>query len=243
MLPIINCTVHYDIETPEGNAIKMTVAGLWSRASAWLIDLSIRLVIYIVLAITLSLGGLFGKGVLLICFFILEWFYPVLYEVLNNGMTPGKKIVGIRVVSTNGLHIDWSTSMTRNLIRFIDMLPVIYGVGFISVLVSRYSQRIGDIVAGTIVIYQNKQQLDTSLVNLSSGDNLQPDYHYFITQLNRDERAAFTSFADRIEDLSESRIKELAQIVEPVLQNMNLPVSVESLKSLSLSVADSNETV
>jgi len=242
MMPIVDASVSYKINTPEGTAISLPVAGLWSRAAAWLIDLSIRAGIYILLAILFSIAGLFGQGLLLISFFILEWFYPVFYEVLNNGMTPGKKIIGIRVVSNSGLHIDWSTSMSRNLLRFIDMLPVIYGVGFASILLSRHSQRIGDIVAGTYVIYHHENKLASSLA-LSSAADIKTQYLPLIQSLTKAEKMAFVSYAERKHILSDDRKGELLDLIRPLFEQYRLDVTVDNFNQLALAIVDSNETV
>jgi len=242
MIPIVETSVSYKIDTPEGTAISLPVAGLWSRAAAWLIDLAIRTGIYIILAIIFSLTGLFGQGLLLISFFILEWFYPVFYEVLNNGMTPGKKIIGIRVVADNGLHIDWSTSMTRNLLRFIDMLPVIYGVGFVSILMSKYSQRVGDIVAATYVIYhQDSSRISSS--DFLSASEIKAEYLPLIRKLNHAEKKAFVSYAERKELLSDARKQELLRILQPLFEEYYLQVTLDNLEQFALAVADSNETI
>lgn len=242
MIPIVDTSVSYKINTPEGTAISLPVAGLWSRAAAWLIDLGIRSGIYILLAILFSLTGLFGQGLLLVSFFILEWFYPVFYEVLNHGMTPGKKIIGIRVVSDNGLHVDWSTSMTRNLLRFIDMLPVIYGVGFVSILLSKYSQRVGDIVAATYVIYHHEGEKISSS-NFLSAPEVKAEFLSLIRHLKSAEKKAFVSYAERKDLLSDARKQELLNLLQPLFKEHHLQVTLENLEQFALAVADSNETI
>jgi len=243
MIPKVDNSVYYEIETPEGTALSFAVAGLWSRAAAWLIDLSIRIVIYIVLAISLSITGLFGQGLLLIAFFVLEWFYPVFYEVLNHGMTPGKKIIGIRVVDMHGLHIDWSSSMSRNLLRFIDMLPLIYGVGFISLLMTRYSQRIGDLVAGTYVIYDEPILTQSGAFSFLTSAQINPEFQPMITALSKQERSAFVSYAEREQLLSDARKQELLELIRPALEHYNIRVNTDNLKQLARVVADTNETI
>jgi len=233
MLEISSFSLSYVVDTPEGVAIKLPVAGLWSRSAAWMIDLLIRGGVYIFLAIVLSITGLFGQGVLLISVFVLEWFYPVFYEVFNNGKTPGKKIIGIKVVNTNGSQLDWVASMTRNIIRFIDMLPLVYGIGFISVLLSTHSQRIGDIVAGTIVIYDNQHNTDAFDDQLFSASNKSSIHKSFITSLTLDERRAFIAFAERFDSLSVPRKEELISIISPVLKKYNINGNINSIKEIS----------
>jgi len=232
-------SLSYSVNTPEGVNINLPLAGLWSRASAWLIDLMIRAAIYLFLAIILSLTGLFGQGVLLIIVFILEWFYPVFYEVLNQGKTPGKNIIGIRVINTNGSQLDWGASMTRNILRFVDMLPLVYGVGLISVLMSAHSQRVGDIVARTIVIYENKENIDTLIMHEDFTHAKSLSSKSLINDLKRDERTAFIAFAERFDSLSSSRKEELISIIYPVLRKYNIENDLQTIKDFSLQVVNS----
>ena len=114
----------YSIETPEGVELDLRLSGIPSRMLAWIIDTFIRFGLYLALSIGLSWGGEFGLGIYLILLFLIEWFYPVFFEVISDGMTPGKRAMGIRVVHSNGTPIGWSASITRNLLRFIDFLPL-----------------------------------------------------------------------------------------------------------------------
>ena len=82
-----------DVETPEGVHLRLRPAGPVPRAYAWVLDFLIRAAAYIFLAIFLPGLGDFGGGLLLIAIFLLEWFYPVLFEVYRDGQTPGKRAV------------------------------------------------------------------------------------------------------------------------------------------------------
>ena len=236
-------SLNYEITTPEGIALTLPIAGLWSRSAAWLIDLSIRVLIYIICAIALSLLGLMGQGIILILIFTLEWFYPVFYEVLNDGKTPGKRKIKIKVIQTNGSQVDWASSMTRNILRFIDMLPIVYGIGFISVLSSRYFQRIGDIVAGTIVVHEPEYRSFMVPDNFENKNYYTPSLSLLFNKLSRAEKSAVNSYLERYDDLSADRREELAKILQPVLEDLNLPVNSESLKTLSLTMLHYNESV
>ncbi|VAW56138.1 hypothetical protein MNBD_GAMMA07-421, partial [hydrothermal vent metagenome] len=88
----------HTIQTPEGVQLHLKVAGIWCRSVAWLIDLFIRGIFYLFIGFGSSLLGDLGSGLLLISFFFLEWFYPVIFEVLNQGMTPGKQYLNIQVL-------------------------------------------------------------------------------------------------------------------------------------------------
>lgn len=80
--------------------------------------------------------------------------YFIAFELLWSGQTPGKRAVGIRVVTSGGYSLRLGDSLIRNLMRAVDFLPFMYGVGLLSLLLTRHSQRLGDLVAGTLVVYQ-----------------------------------------------------------------------------------------
>ena len=122
----------FEVETPEGAMLSLSLAGPVTRAMAYGIDLILRLIIFAVLAIVLSLLGKMGIGLLLIIGFALEWFYPTLFEALRHGQTPGKKAMGIAVVHANGSPLSFNGSLIRNLLRTADAFPLFYLLGFIT---------------------------------------------------------------------------------------------------------------
>lgn len=199
------------IQTPEGVDIHLRLAGVWPRSVAWIIDSLIRAGIYIGLSIVLSFMGDFGIGLLLIGFFFIEWFYPVLFEVLANGMTPGKKSLGIQVLNSDGTPIDWSSSMLRNILRTVDFLPFMYGLGFVSMLMNDRFQRLGDLAADTVVVYHSNS---AALPAIPERAATKCSY-----DLNLKEQQAVIRFAERNGQLSDERLEELAHILNP----MDLP--------------------
>ena len=118
-----------EIETPEGVELHLRAAGPVARALAYSIDLLLRGVVMFVLSIVLSVTGRFGMGVFMIVIFLMEWFYPVLFEVYRNGETPGKRLFGLRVVNDNGTPVGWGPSLVRNLLRAVDFMPAFYAFG------------------------------------------------------------------------------------------------------------------
>jgi uncharacterized RDD family membrane protein YckC len=139
-------------ETPEGIDLGLRVAGPISRALAWIIDAFIRYSVLFALSTVLASLLSFGMGLFLILLFLLEWFYPVVFEVVR-GATPGKKAMGLLVVHDNGTPVGWSASMIRNLLRSVDFLPFFYCAGLISILLNSRFKRLGDLAAGTLVVY------------------------------------------------------------------------------------------
>ena len=198
----------YNIDTPEGVELRLPVAGLGSRTMAWLIDAFIKLLAIMVGSIVLAFLGDLGQGVLLISVFMLLWFYNVLFEVFADGATPGKKIIGLRVMNANGTPVGWSGSLIRNLLRFVDTLPGCYLFGCIAVLLSRNFQRLGDMAAATIVVYAEKDGGHTGLKDVRPLPVKVP--------LTLDEQQAIVSFGERAPRLNRERAEELAALMTPV---------------------------
>lgn len=196
------------VQTPEGVDIHLRLAGVWPRSVAWVVDALIRTGIYIVLGIAFSFLGDLGRGFMLIGIFLIEWFYPVVFEVLNQGMTPGKKSLGIQVLNSDGTPIGWSASLLRNILRTVDFLPFMYGLGFVSMLMNDRFQRLGDLAADTVVVYQS-QPAKLPEIPLQAAATCSYD-------LNLNEQQAVILYAERTHQLSEDRLEELASILNPM---------------------------
>ncbi|MFC1685875.1 RDD family protein [Nanoarchaeota archaeon] len=129
----------------------LILASVWKRAGAVIIDaLAIFLISYVFVITNFFLNPLLFQAyhwvalsTTLLYFFILE---------ANLGQTFGKMLFRIKVLNEGGIEIGWRESIIRNLVRFIDVLPFFYLVGFISILVSRKKQRLGDLAAKTVVV-------------------------------------------------------------------------------------------
>lgn len=146
--------------TPEGLMLSLMPAGLMPRLSAWMIDFGIRMILIIILGIISAFFGTAGTGLLAIGYFLVTWLYPVYFEVYREGMTPGKKRQGIYVCHDDGTPISLQSSMIRNLLRVADFLPMGFAAGALTIMFTRQSQRIGDIVAGTLVVYQQQDDIE-----------------------------------------------------------------------------------
>ncbi|MDO5674053.1 MAG: RDD family protein [bacterium] len=145
----------FSYETPEGVELRLEPAGPMVRGLAWLTDLSIRSLAYLFLAVTLLWWGGVGKGLFLLALFCIEWLYPVFFEALT-GATPGKRFLGLEVVRENGAPLDWTGAFLRNLLRAADFLPLFNALGLLTMLVHPKLQRLGDIAAGTLVVYRQE---------------------------------------------------------------------------------------
>jgi uncharacterized RDD family membrane protein YckC len=203
-------TIH-SVETPEGVRLSLRTAGPVPRAMAYGLDASIRGSIYVAALFPLMVTvpqlmvPLFGLLV-----FVGEWFYPVLFEVLGQGQTIGKRVLGLRVVNDDGTPIGWSASILRNLLMAADALPGTYAAGLVSMLTSGGFRRLGDHAAGTLVVYAELRVPARE----RSGEALAPLAPPI--PLDVDEQRAVIAFSERAPQLSASRADELAALATPL---------------------------
>ncbi len=212
------------IETPEGVDLSAEIVGLTPRAIAYLIDFLVRTGIYFAVSIVLSLLGKAGTGLMLIVWFALEWWYPVLFEYFRDGQTIGKKSMGIKVVNDDFTHLTFGAALTRNLLRAADFLPLFYGFGAVSMMVSNRFQRLGDLAAGTVVIYAVPEQ--SAKVALDNITAVMPQQ-----QLSDEQQTACINFALNRGNISPARLQEMADILRPILP-MDTVDSVAYIKGL-----------
>ncbi|MBP2239826.1 putative RDD family membrane protein YckC [Cytobacillus eiseniae] len=156
------------IKTPEFVSLQFQLAGLGSRTAAFIIDQLILTVIniLIVIALLFYMNGMsffymlemnsLPIAIAIILIFLINWGYFFIFEFFSGGKTIGKKIIGIRVIQENGHSITLLSSFIRNLLRIIDSLPANYFLGLIMIFFHSKHKRIGDLVAGTIVVHEQK---------------------------------------------------------------------------------------
>jgi uncharacterized RDD family membrane protein YckC len=157
------------IETPEQIPLEFPLAGIGSRFLALALDTLIQalglLVIVFVAEILLPTAARFtprawtwAAAIFFLSVFVLYSGYYVLFEIFWNGQTPGKRLVRLRVISDSGRPITVYEAVVRNLLRIIDQFPGLYVVGIISVFLTARNKRLGDIVAGTVVVHEKAMQ-------------------------------------------------------------------------------------
>lgn len=140
------------ISTPEGIELALTLAGLGSRFIAGAVDLIIQVVLIGILAVVAgAIAGLL-PAVVIVLGFAIWFFYPILFEVLAAGRTPGKRWTHLRVMRDSGAPVDLQASAIRNLVRLLDGPLLLYLPTMISIVVTARNQRPGDLAAGTVVI-------------------------------------------------------------------------------------------
>ncbi len=160
-----------DVATPERVALSLPVAGIGYRCLAWLIDATLLFLFWVtayfvfslivsdVLGLFRGLSG-FVQTLLAVGIFATQWLYWTVNEVFFNGQTPGKRVMRIRVVRADGSPVGLYESAVRNLLRAVDFLPLLYAVGCITMLFNRQHRRLGDIVADTLLVREERFNLD-----------------------------------------------------------------------------------
>jgi len=153
------------IDTPEQTSLEYPIAGLGSRFLAILADTAIQVVLSFFVLIVgsivwTSLSGFWKVGaqwtvaIIFILLFLLYSGYFALFEIFWNGQTPGKRFAQVRVIKDDGRPIGAYEAIVRNALRLVDSLPTLYGVGLLSIFLSKQSKRLGDFVAGTVVVHE-----------------------------------------------------------------------------------------
>jgi uncharacterized RDD family membrane protein YckC len=203
------------IETPEQTSIEFPLAGIGSRFLAIAIDSLIQGafiaigLIFLVLMFGLR-GGQFGPStadvwvvaILILAYFVIMYGYFILFEAIWNGQTPGKRITRIRVIKDTGQPITAVDAFARNLLRIVDQLPVAYGAGLLCAWISPQSKRIGDYVAGTVVVHE--KTFEAGPAKWDSTASLQLGTHlYGANRLTPEEFALVETFTTRRNSLDD----------------------------------------
>lgn len=198
------------LETPEGTDLSLHPAGFWIRCLAYSVDWLIRFaVVFALWFVMLFLYSGIAGAAFLIGLFVLEWFYPVYFEVWRNGQTIGKKIMKIKVINDDGTPVGFAAALIRNLLRVVDLLPACYAAGVITSLCNRRFKRLGDMAAGTLVVYTNPVRPPPALEAV--GSRPVPE------GLSTDEQRFLLAFAQRGQTMSPARQAELAQILKALV--------------------------
>jgi uncharacterized RDD family membrane protein YckC len=153
----------FTLDTPEAVSVDYEVAGIGTRFLAAVIDSLVIVAVLILIVIGVVALSLLGDTaqtlaivLAFVLIFIVLWGYYVLYETMWSGQTPGKRAMDIRVIKLNGYPIGLMDSIIRNIVRVVDFLPSLYGVGVVTMFISSNSRRLGDYAAGTIVVKERQ---------------------------------------------------------------------------------------
>lgn len=200
----------YAVETPEGIDLEYIPANFIPRGFAFLIDLLIRIAFIIVIAIAFSIAFPSGanQAFLLIGYFLIDWFYPIFFEIGPRQGTPGKWAMKLKVIHVDGTAVNFSSSFLRNTLRVLDGQPVLfYAVGIFTTLTNNKNQRLGDLAANTVVVYQDPKKRKIADNNL---ETLIPP-----ASIPRDLLPWIVALDERSDQLSQSRLAELCGLLAP----------------------------
>ncbi|MBZ5539926.1 MAG: RDD family protein [Acidobacteriia bacterium] len=220
------------IDTPEQTALEFAIAGIGSRFLALAVDTLIQIVTGLTVMIGSGLllssvplpfvkGSVWYVALLILFFFLLYFGYFAFFEAIWNGQTPGKRYVGIRVIKDSGRPLTPAESVARNLLRIVDQMPGFYAVGMASVVLSRQNKRLGDFVAGTIVVHEKALE---ELRPLWQAPQAAGAVRYGAAALSTEEFALVESFLNRREALAPDVRHRLAmQIAGQIKPKLTLP--------------------
>lgn len=233
------------IETPEQTSIEFPLAGIGSRFLAVLIDTMIQIGVGIVLGLiagALIFGLGFGRGVssrtaglwiiafFIFAFFLLMYGYYIFFEAIWNGQTPGKRLTHLRVIKDSGQPINTIDAVSRNLLRIVDQLPAAYGIGVICAWISPQSKRVGDYVAGTVVVHE--KPVESGPLHWSDAPRISA-HHYNATRLTPEEFALIETFLSRRNSLDPGVRYDMATgIVQRIESKIVLPPERPSAEKL-----------
>jgi uncharacterized RDD family membrane protein YckC len=219
------------IQTPEYVGFQYTLAGLGSRAIAYLLDTAVRLIFVLcifILILTFSrwlpaldpegIAGRLSKNWIMalgvIAYGVIDLGYFLLFEALWSGQTPGKRQQKLRVIRKNGQPIGWLESAIRNILRAIDILFGFYPLGLIVMFLSHNTQRIGDYAAGTVVIVDRaRNTIGDRSRDQSAGIEPRQDIEANLATLKPRQYQIIRSFLQRREGMDDAHRHQLARLL------------------------------
>lgn len=240
------------IETPERVELHYILANVGNRFLAAAIDHLIQALMVLLLMLALYLIGLpqwmaestlgvWIAAVAILVSFAIYWGYFTLFETFWNGQTPGKRIMKLRVVREDGRPIRFFEAFVRNLLRIVDFAPTTYALGVATIIFSPRSKRIGDLVAGTVVVKERASEAPSldDIIRLSEAEQRKmasaapAPFKANTRLLSERELQAVETFLNRRFELNEPNrsmlAARIAQAVSAKLGVLNLPLAPEAV--------------
>jgi len=223
------------IETPEQIELEFPVAGLGSRGMALLLDTLIQAVAVIAVLLFVDLvssdlfrywktAGKWTEAIAIFFSFCLYWGYFAIFELFWNGQTPGKRQARIRVITASGRPITVFEAIARNFLRAVDSL-FFYMVGAIAIAVDKKNRRLGDMVAGTVVVHELQEQGDSYWYGQQNSETT-PTSIEAITAMTGQEFHLIETFLNRRLDLPyDRRVATAKNIADRIGQRLNVPAA------------------
>jgi len=232
------------IATPEGVELHLALAGLGSRSLAVMIDLAVKMAIFAAVIFVVAMvveiaagnsaagaqdwttwdgstaGTAFGIALVTVGGFLVVYGYETLFEAFRGGQTPGKQVLGVRVVLEDGSPIGFRAAAIRNLLLIVDGPLTLYTVGAISIVLSKKDQRLGDLAAGTIVVRERFDADPKLAPPLPPGVVEEPPppvpeiaraFGWDVSAVSERDLSVVRSFLDRRRELDEGARQQLAE--------------------------------
>jgi uncharacterized RDD family membrane protein YckC len=221
------------IDTPEQTALEFPLAGIGSRFLAMIIDTAIQLATGFVLLIALALAipavRVFASvapqwaiAIMIVAGFVIYYGYFAFFEGAWNGQTPGKRYAQLRVMKDDGRPISPYDAIARNLLRIVDQLPAFYGVAIITVFLSKQNKRLGDFVAGTVVVHEKTVDAARPFLEIRPDDSA---VAYDVSRITLDELRLIETFLQRRDTLDPAlRGSMAAQISTRIAQKLEVQI-------------------
>jgi uncharacterized RDD family membrane protein YckC len=246
----------YTIDTPENIEFAYDIAGIGSRFLAAIIDTLVIAAALLILGLLVSVAGanrnlvpttsssvVAAIGALLS--FLILWGYYIVFELVWNGQSLGKRAIGLRVVREGGRPVTFVSSAIRNLIRIVDFLPAFYGIGVIVMFVDRRARRLGDLAGGTLVVKERRgvtlESLTTAAVMSAAPSNgtaqalTLPNVHL----LNDQDYSLVQEFLRRRDELGrDARVRLGAQLASGLQARLGLPQGGDAERFLQYVTAE-----
>ena len=163
---------HLSIDTPEQIELNYDLAGIGSRFCTALIDsMLIGAILFggwlltnAIYDILTERLGYWMAAIVGIITFAINWGYYIVFDLISNGQSPGKRLLNLRVIKEGGYPINFADSAIRNLVRIVDFLPMFYGIGIVSMMFDKKWRRLGDLAAGTLVVKERADLTPNQLI-------------------------------------------------------------------------------
>lgn len=222
-----NVPVVYELAGPGSRFLALFIDSFIRTAATALIALGVESVMPDVLAPSQMAPWLIA--VLIAVVVALNGGYLIYFETVWNGQTPGKRSLKIRAIREQGLPLDFRAALLRNVLRMVDWLPALYGVGVIAAMVNPEGKRLGDMVAGTVVIREAPESVEVHSPELSATVQLSPvgvDMTLLpLSVLSSDEWAVVYAYLQRAPELEHQTAMHMSrQIALPLLGKLGVPV-------------------
>lgn len=223
------------IETPEQTSLDFAIAGIGSRFLALALDTLIQILVGFIV----MLGGsmlvaalaaaapklaVWGLAIMVLFFFLLYFGYYAFFEIIWNGQTPGKRKAGIRVIKDSGRPLTAAESIARNLLRIVDWLPGFYAIGIASALLTKENKRLGDLVAGSLVVRESSFNDLKPVWQTTQAPSVPVSAPLGAANLTLEESALIDSFLTRRSELDfDVRVRMAEQIFQRLKPKLTLP--------------------